>query len=136
MPTNRKPKRPTAPAGLERTETAPRSRLTDEGIRRSGLPTLGRRQQPDAIVGGLWLRTSATGSRSWSVAYRGPNGSTRRLTLGKWPGISCATARQMARDALVAIQQGRDPAREKAEKRHANGDTVREVAADYLHRQC
>jgi integrase len=117
------------------TVTMKRRRLTDLAIKAIKRPEAGRVQIPDAAVGGLWLRTSDTGSKSWSLIYRTPGDPrTKRLTLGKWPGIGCGEARRLARDALVAVAQGKDPAREKQEKRHANGDLIEQVAVEFIAR--
>jgi integrase len=118
------------------TRTLPRRRLTDLSIKHIKAPETGRIQVPDTVIGGLWLRISDTGARSWSVVYRTPGRSTpQRVTLGKFPGLTCAGARAAAKAVLASVAGGKDPAAEKREKRHQNGDLVEQVAAEFVARQ-
>jgi integrase len=124
------------PAAAEPTRTMKRRRLTDLAIKAIRSPESGRIQVPDSAVGGLWLRVSDTGVRSWSVVYRTPGRATsQRLTLGKFPGVSCAAARAAAKAALAAVANGRDPAAEKREQLHQNGDLVEQVCAEFVARR-
>ena len=124
-----------APA-KEPTTTLKKRRLTDLSIRAIRAPASGRIQIPDAAVGGLWLRISDTNARSWSVVYRRPgNPGVQRVTLGKWPGLTCAGARAAAKAVQAAVATGGDPAAEKREQRHANGDLVEQVAAEFVARR-
>ena len=124
------------PPVTEPTATLKRRRLTDLAIKAIKAPASGRVQIPDSVVGGLWLRISDTNARSWSVVYRLPGDQRiKRYTLGKWPGITCAAARAAAKTVLAAVAAGRDPAAEKAEKRHQNGDLVEQVAAEFITRK-
>jgi integrase len=123
------------PAAKEPTTTMKRRRLTDLAIKAIRPPANGRVQVPDSKVGGLWLRVTDTNVRSWSVLYRLPGRSTpQRVTLGKWPGLSCAAARQAAKAVLADVAAGRDPASEKREKRHQNDDLVEQVATEFVAR--
>ncbi len=71
-----------------------------------------RRDLCDALVPGLSLRVSATGVKTWSVLYRF-KGRNRRLTLGRFPEVSLADAREKARTARAEAALGQDPAGEK-----------------------
>lgn len=67
---------------------------------------------------GLHVCITVLGTVSWSVRYR-VDGVQRRATLGKWPAISVAKARMLARDVLARVATGHDPAAAKRAKREA-----------------
>ncbi|MBL0404412.1 integrase arm-type DNA-binding domain-containing protein [Microvirga aerilata] len=79
-----------------------------------------RLEVPDGLLPGLYLIIQPSGARSWAVRYR-RNGQTRKLTLGPYPALTLAIARERARAALKAAQAGEDPA---ADKRQAPGATA------------
>jgi integrase len=54
------------------------------------------------------------------------------LTIGTYPAISLADARDRARELLVDAARGNDPA--QARKKHRTGDTVADLAQLYLER--
>ena len=58
--------------------------------------------------GGLYLRVSPTGSRSWLFRYRW-QGKRRDMGLGSAAIISLAQARQKAGNARTYLSEGRDP---------------------------
>jgi hypothetical protein len=118
------------------TTTARKKRLTDKTIERLRPPAGGRLQIPDSIITGLWLRVTASGVKSWSVLYRMPGRKApQRLTLGKHPGITCGAARKLAREVLIEVAAGRDPAAAKRSRRYQNGDSFEQVAEEWLARQ-
>lgn len=82
---------------------------------------------------GLTFTLSAKGTGAWVLRYRF-GGKARELTLGRYPDITLAKARELAAKARVHIQQGRDVAREKqkATIERAAAKTLRELAADYM----
>lgn len=82
---------------------------------------------------GLTFTLSAKGTAAWVLRYRF-GGKARELTLGRYPDITLAKARELAAEARVHIQQGRDVAREKqkATIERAAAKTLRELAADYM----
>ncbi len=65
------------------------------------------------------------------VRYR-LGGQERRHTIGSASVLNLTEARQKARKALVAIDEGKDPTAEKANKRQAASLTLSSVAAEYL----
>lgn len=75
-----------------------------------------REEVPDGLLLGLYLIVQQSGAKSWAVRYRA-EGRPRKLTLGSFPTIDLATARDRARDALRAAAEGRDPAAEKKASR-------------------
>jgi len=105
-------------------------KLTDVQIRnwiKAGDPTA------KADGDGLTFTLSAKGTAAWVLRYRF-GGKARELTLGRYPDITLAKARELAAEARVHIQQGRDVAREKqkATIERAAAKTLRELAADYM----
>lgn len=60
------------------------------------------------------------------------NGRQRRLTLGTYPSLPLADARQRAKDALYSASHGKDPASEKQSERQL--ETFGELAAEYIER--
>jgi integrase len=82
---------------------------------------------------GLTFTLSSTGTATWVLRYRLGANRRKELTIGNYPDVSLATARKVARERRVEIDQGKDPAAQKrAEKmRNATAWTVRELVADY-----
>lgn len=73
-----------------------------------------RTEIPDGLIGGLYLVVQPdSGAKSWAYRFRF-GGSTRKLTLGRYPKISLAGARELAQKAELQIRQGKDPAQAKA----------------------
>jgi integrase len=79
-------------------------------------PAHGQAEYFDRKVPGFGLRVSQGGRRAWVLLYR-HEGRLRRLTLGTYPILSLADARDLAKDKLADAQKGADPATEKAELR-------------------
>ncbi len=87
----------------------------------------------DSLMPGLQLRIMPSGVKSWAVRYR-INGKQRRLSLGKYPAISLATARDLARQAMKETAKGTDVQAVKVEKRKAGIDTVQGAAQEFIER--
>ncbi len=62
--------------------------------------------------GGLTFTLSAKGTSAWILRYRHA-GRPRELTLGRYPDMSLAKAREVAAEKRVQIRQGIDVAEEK-----------------------
>jgi integrase len=71
-----------------------------------------RVEVPDGALPGFYLVVQPSGAKSWAVRYRA-DGKPRKLTLGAFPRLGLAQARDRAREALAAASEGRDPAGEK-----------------------
>lgn len=105
-------------------------RLEDLHLRnwiRAGKPTA------KADGEGLTFTLSATGTAAWILRYS-HGGKAKELTLGRYPDMSLAKAREIAGAKRVEIQQGVDVA---AQKRHADQAaaqawTFRRLAEDYF----
>lgn len=85
--------------------------------------------------GGLQLWVQPNGSRLWRLAYRYA-GKQKLLSLGTYPALSLADARQARADAKKLLASGIDPATEKKLRQaEAAGSTFRAIAGDYLERK-
>lgn len=94
----------------------PTKKLTDLFVDRVKPPACGRDEYFDAVFGGLALRVTDRGHKSWSLFYR-IGGRLRRFTIGNYPPIKPAQARREADEALERVRQGIDPAVEKKIRR-------------------
>ena len=90
-----------------------------------------REEYWDDSFPGFGLRVSIDGRKSWTYFYR-VNGRLRRLTIGSFPALSLADARQRALEAQYAITKGLDPALEK--QVHRNAETFQELVEIYIER--
>ena len=108
-----------------------RANLTAQFVVSVKAPEAGQIDYWDERTSGLGLRVSQGGRKAWTVFYR-INGRDRRLTLGVYPKIKLADARQLATTALRDAQHGIDPAEEKKQARTAQ--TFGELAQLYLDR--
>ena len=87
--------------------------LTDAEIAKIGkAPPSKRVERFDAAVPGLSLRITDKGAKSWSVYYR-LNGKHRRETIGAWPAVGVAAAREQAREIKDQAKAGIDPSEVK-----------------------
>lgn len=97
-------------------------------------PTDRRQEIPDSLCTGLYLVVQPTGKKGWQVRYR-HSGTHRRMTLGPYPVLSLAEARQRARQALAGAAEGRDPAAElraaKAPRQPDARDMVSALVGQY-----
>ena len=97
-------------------------------------PTDRRQEIPDSLCVGLYLTVQPTGKKGWQVRYR-HGGVHRRMTLGAYPVLSLADARQRAREALAAASEGRDPAEEvraaKAPKQEDDRDKIKTLIGQF-----
>jgi integrase len=91
----------------------------------------------DAVLPGLYLVVQPSGVRSFAVRTR-INGKPAKLTIGRWPLMDLASARETARAKLQAVGSGVDPRqaerRAKAEARQAEEQTVRAVTEEWFRR--
>jgi Arm DNA-binding domain len=110
--------------------------LTDVAIRNLK-PGPKRYEKPDPGARGLYVIVQPSGVKSFAVRYRF-SGKPRKLTLKS--GITLASARKEAGDALYEVEQGRDPSaakrRRKEQEALAAANTFETVAEEYLKREC
>src|ERR1700722_16343626 len=90
----------------------PTRKLTDLFVEHTKPPPHGRVEFFDSSFGGLALRVSDKGYKSWSLHFR-MGGRLRRYTIGSYPAIKPAEARRRAQQALDRVRDGIDPIEEK-----------------------
>lgn len=73
----------------------------------------------DTELRGFGLRMKPSGSASFIVQYKTPQGATRRMVVSQAGAMTPDEARKAARARLAAVEQGRDPSAERHEKRDA-----------------
>ncbi len=78
-------------------------KLTDTKVR-----ALGKGRHSDG--GGLYLRVSASGGKSWSFMFN-RNNKRQEIGLGPYPAVSLSAARKIAYEAREAVALGNSPAR-------------------------
>jgi integrase len=90
----------------------------------------GRVDYFDDATPGLSLRVTPKHVRTWTVFYRDKNGRQKRLTLGRYPAVKLADARELAREAHRNVAHGADPAAQKRAAREVL--TFGELATAYI----
>lgn len=84
--------------------------LTDAAIRKvSPPPGPGWMDIIDGAVRGLTLRVSPRGEKIWSLTVTHQGGKRRRHTIGRYPVVSLADARERARETSAAARDGISP---------------------------
>ena len=85
--------------------------------------------------GGLTFTLSANRTAAWVLRYRF-GGKARELTIGRYPDITLAKARELATAARAKIQQGVDVAREKRKTgiERAAARSFKQLAVSYMER--
>jgi integrase len=100
-----------------------KAKLTDIGIR-SYQPRTAQFSIGDAACPGLCIRITPKGVKTFAYAYR--NRASRKvtwLTLGRYPDVPLARARELANDARKIAADGRTPLLPKAEHMEAQKKT-------------
>jgi integrase len=105
--------------------------LTKAVVEGTKVPASGQRFIRDDSIKGFALRVIATGAKSFVWEGR-IKGRMRRVTLGKFPDLTVALAREKAIAMRGRIAQGDDPATEAQEAR--NEATFEELTELYLER--
>ena len=106
-----------------------RRHLTAAAVGRIKPPVDGQVDHFDAGYPGLALRISYGGSRSWVYFYRW-QGKQRRLTLGHWPALELAQAREAWRETRKKLSKGEEPTATPT----IAADKFEDVLADWLKR--
>ncbi len=109
----------------------PKINLRARGVAALKAPEGGQVDYWDTNLPGFGIRVSYGGRKSWIVMYRA-GGRKRRLTLGTFPQMELAKAREQARAVQLAAIQGGDPAAEKLAARKV--ETFEELAQTYVER--
>jgi integrase len=92
-----------------------KAKLTDTGLR-SYPPRAKQYAIGDAACPGLCVRITPKGVKSFAYAYRNKGtGKVEWLTLGRYPDVPLARARELANDSRKAVADGKTPLLPKAE---------------------
>jgi integrase len=102
---------------------------TAAAVERIRAPASGQADHFDQGYPGLALRVSYGGTKAWVYFYR-LFGKQKRLTLGRWPGISLSGAREAWRDARKTLDKGESP----KHQRPAAANNFAAVADEWLKR--
>lgn len=88
-----------------------------------------------ADSGGLYLAISPAGARLWRLKYR-LRGREKILSIGPYPAVSLALAREKREEAKILLAQGGDPSQVKKdarrESKEATANTFRTIADEFL----
>jgi integrase len=112
----------------------PTKPLTDASCRAIKPPASGSIDVPDLRSPGLFLRITSAGARSWSLRFTCPNtGQRARMTLGRYPDLPLAGAREKADDLRGLVAHGKNPIEVKRQDRaDASSKTFAALAERYL----
>ena len=104
------------------------SKLSDKTIQ-AARPT----QKPYKLSDGrgLHLLVDPRGGRYWRLRYR-HNGIEKMLSLGTYPDVPLKRARDLRDEARRLIAAGTDPSAKRKTERHAQADTFRAIAEEWL----
>ncbi len=104
-------------------------KLTDKKLKNLKAPKTGRFEVWDQLVsddrtlpGTFGIRVTRKGAKSWVIMYRTLDAAKgkiqqKRLKIGSYPAMSLAEARKAARDTLLDVSKGTDPAKVKQSAR-------------------
>lgn len=113
-------------------------KFTDLGVR-SFKAAAARREVRDPGCENLYLLVQPSGKKSWACRFR-VHGKSRKFTIGPFPAVSVAEAREQATAALALVAKGTDPiiltkAKKAAERKVAidkSGDTIDRLSMLFL----
>jgi len=94
--------------------------LTVKSVEAAKPDPIKRLEIPDAALTGLYLVVQPSGARSWAYRYR-HGGKTRKLTLGRYPAVPLAKAREEAGKAAQAVGIELDPGAQRWLRRPRHG---------------
>jgi integrase len=111
-----------------------RKALTDALIRSLPAPADGRIELTDVRAAGLAFRVTSKDARSWCFRFRDPrSGKTTRATIGDYPDVSLAIARERADAMRRQVAGGESPVEVKRRERElATLKTFQALANRYL----
>ena len=107
----------------------PRHKLTDAFLRNVKLPAESQTEHWDTLTPGFGVRVSYGGRKAFQVLTR-VNGKLQRFTLGAYPKLSLADARDQAERIIKDAAKGISPKdREAEDRRKAQADRLNTFAA-------
>ena len=129
-----------------------KTRLQDQKIKSAKAPPAGRRLElKDKDVDGLMVRVTSNGVKSFCLVFKVPGehkdgpsktgrprkGKPHRMTLGTYPMLGLAAARDQARLLLDQIDQGIDPRPVREREEHDRiKNSLASVAKRFIAQEC
>ena len=108
-----------------------RKALTDAFIRNLPAPTSGRIEIADSREAGLSFRVTSQDARSWCFRFRDPrSGRTSRATIGDYPDVSLADARERAGTMRRQVATGENPVEVRRRERELSTTKTFQALAD------
>ena len=86
-------------------------KMTDQALAKQK-PKDDRYEVWDTLVSNLLVTVFPSGKKTWSVRYRS-DGKRLKMKLGDYPNLALSDARRKAKDVLVSVADGENPAYEK-----------------------
>ena len=99
----------------------PKIRLTATAVSRLQPPQSGQVEYYDTHLRAFGLRVSYSGTKAWFVMTR-VDGKLTRVTLGRYPALPLAEARDKARSAVEHAKGGGDPRTDRGRGASAQGE--------------
>ena len=96
-------------------------KMTDQALAKQK-PKDDRYEVWDTLVSNLMVTVFPSGKKTWSVRYRS-DGKRVKMKLGDYPNLALSDARRKAKDVLVSVADGENPAYEKHKKVKAKSRT-------------
>ena len=93
-------------------------------------PSKGQAVLWDTEVRGYGVRVLPSGTKTFILQYRNPEGIQRRINIGRYGVLTVDQARDQAKPFLACVIKGEDPADET--RRARKGMTVAEMCEWYL----
>jgi integrase len=93
----------------------PKLRLTSAAVDRLTAPSAGQVDYYDSHLPAFGVRISYSGTKAWFVMTRVYRKLTR-MTLGRYPAMTLAEAREKAREVVHHVRAGRDPRQIQADE--------------------
>ncbi len=123
--------------------------MTEPGIAKMARAPKGKRiERFDSGADGLALRITDRGTKTWNICYHYPDAQGvlkhHRLTLGQWPAVGLAAARDEVRRVKSEVRSGIDPktsraaalAAKKVEAQAQGRKNFRAIAENYISLEC
>jgi integrase len=111
----------------------PSTKLTELSVTKMRAPKTGRIEYFDTLLPSFGLRITASGVKSWVLMTR-VHGKLKRVTLGRFPVVGLADARDLARKAIADAQEGKTPIGARNRRQSLTGDTVAAALAEFIAR--
>lgn len=83
---------------------------------------------------GLYLEVAPSGGKWWRLKYR-VNGAEKRISLGTYPAVSLAEARDAAHEYRKLVREGHDPSLERKRSRLTIAKLFKEVATEWFEKE-